>query len=317
MLSDFEFFGLAIVVAMLCYCGAIAYTYRQSVGAHLRQQQKKLASQYEDEWQSRIDHLTSENADFRRLLTQANQDLIRKSETIEQIMPFKSRADYMAHAISEMEAIWLNLDSREKQCSDLLEKYPWVLWPDFVVEQLIVERGLTNTARLLLKEDFIDYDSSKARFQVKENQRVDLCGWAKINGSIQPNMANQSDNVLLLIELKRPGVTVDRAAIEQAYVYAFSLLELGKNKLMGRPIECLAVGGNIAEDANDVHLRFGATPDAAIRVTPLTYQHLFERAKSTAEHLLGQAHFDADIDKPSEDEAFPVQNEMPLAANDL
>jgi hypothetical protein len=72
----------------------------------------------------------------------------------------------------------------------------------------------------------------------------------------------------------------------------------------------LAIGGWIAESVNDINFRIGATSDAAIRVTPFTYDHLLARAKRVAKRILTDeldGHERPDDDRTVDDErAGPV-----------
>ena len=69
--------------------------------------------------------------------------------------------------------------------------------------------------------------------------------------------------------------------------------------IWGQPIDCLAIGGSIDEDTNDLHLRFGSDTHGAIRITPLTSQNLIDRAHMICSNFLARerlAHNDEDDD---------------------
>ncbi len=207
-------------------------------------------------------------------------ELRRTEEFLRHARPHQKVAEAMDKALEEMERVWLDPASQEEDCRIVLRKNLWVLWPDYALdpERTICERNLKNVVGDLFGDEAQSLVTTTYDIPTKEALKVDLCGWADVGASLQPSLTHHNKRVLLLIELKRPSIAIGKAAIEQTYAYAFGLMKLAASELWGQPIDCLAIGGAVDGGANDLHLRFGADTHGAIRITPLTYQNLIDRA---------------------------------------
>ncbi len=222
--------------------------------------------------------------DNEREITQLKTDLSETQADRDQAWPSWELLKVRCAELERMKRVWLG-NGDEESCRDVLMDNLWVLEPNFVYRSPTKERNIDNTLRHLFGGDPSQLSDTEFRFAVASNDlwRPDVCGWADVGASLQPNLSSEKQ-VLLLIELKASYVPINRKAIEQALVYAFALMMKAEKELWGRPIECLVIGHEIAEDVNDLHLRIGKTTHGAVRITPLTYELLIKRA---ATNLLG------------------------------
>ena len=223
-------------------------------------------------------------ADNERKLTRLQTDLSATQADRDQAWPSWELLKARCAELERMKRVWLG-NGDEESCRDVLMDNLWVLEPNFVYRSPTKERNIDNTLRHLFGNEPSQLSDTEFRFAIASNDqwRPDVCGWADVSASLQPNL-NAEHQVLLLIELKASYVSINRKAIEQALVYAFALMMKAEKELWGRPIECLVIGHEIAEDVNDLHLRIGKTTHGAVRITPLTYELLIKRA---ARNLLG------------------------------
>lgn len=225
--------------------------------------------------------------DAERAILRAKQRQLETEHDLMEIMPFKVSADELALELWDMKRVWIDNNSLENECREVLAKNMWVFWPDYsLTNRPIMERKIGNAISDLYNGETDHIQSTSYDIKTNEDSRVDLCGWADVSANFQPSYSTDRREVLLLIELKRASATIDSKAIEQSFAYATSLMTQAASELWGEPIDCLAIGGAVSSDTNDIHLRFGAMTHSAIRIIPLTYKTLFARALKIAEKYI-------------------------------
>lgn len=198
-----------------------------------------------------------------------------------ELAPYQANNAGLRQRLADMKATWLNYEESEKNCHKLLERNLWVLLPDHAVERdFLSERGVVNAFEDHFGEKNGDWiggkdhlDKESWRIRVGPTSRPDLFGNANTEGNF-----DEPNKVYLIIELKAPGLTICWDHIEQVHAYALSLMMNVGNRLRKKRIDCLVVGKDLAEGVNDAHLRWGKEAHHAIRIVPMTYRQLYERA---------------------------------------
>jgi hypothetical protein len=265
------FLDLAVLMAVgLALCAGPYVLYEAALKATVKKLADELATVTSSAAQTQA-HLESEKLNLQ-------SDLQTTQQKLEIAKPHQQNVEYMERALREMHDTWFNADKSEDDCRNVILKHPWVLWPDFKVKKLISERGLRRAAEALFDKQDLSTRLDRFKLEIKTNQRVDLIGLADVGGSIQPNLLDQDKEVLLVIELKSPIVNIGRVEIEQAYIYALSIMQIAEHRLWGEAIECLSIGKAVLDDAHEIHSRFGPGANQSIRVTPLSYATLLSRA---------------------------------------
>jgi hypothetical protein len=108
----------------------------------------------------------------------------------------------------------------------------------------------------------------------------DLVAWVETQGSLQPSYCALQEPSLLVVELKRPSLSIGAEHMEQAFYYAYALRHMAGERLLGVPIECLVIGGGVDHGLTDYHFRENSAAHDGIRVTPMSYERLVVRAES-------------------------------------
>ncbi|MEN6543405.1 hypothetical protein [Parvibaculum sp.] len=226
----------------------------------------------------------------------ATQDTLSAKES--ELRPYLAKEQGLRGRLDAMKAVWLSPQMEEGDCQTLLARNLWVLYPDYVVDHrfhIDGETWISTAFKSHFERDSADWvDSDKAwRLRVGASCQPDFCGPAISTASF-----DQPEDVYLIIELKRPNVTICWDHIEQVHAYALSLmLNVGKN-LREKRIDCLVIGGALSDDVNDAHLRWGKEAHHAIRIVPMTYAQLHDRACRIAAPFLDGAFADAEAAVP-------------------
>lgn len=210
-----------------------------------------------------------------------------------ELRPFLAKDQGLRGRLDAMKAVWLNPQKDEEDCQTLLAQNLWVLYPDYSVDprfHIDGETWISTAFKNHFERESADWvDSDKAwRLRVGASCQPDFCGPAISTASF-----DQPEDVYLIIELKRPSATICWDHIEQVHAYALSLmLNVGK-RLREKRIDCLVIGGALSDDVNDAHLRWGKEAHHAIRIVPMTYAQLHDRASRIAAPFLDDAFADA------------------------
>lgn len=216
-----------------------------------------------------------------------------------ELRPYLAKERGLRDRLDAMKATWLDAAASEQACHQLLERNLWVLYPDYVVEeQFLSNRGVLSAFENHFgqnRENWVGVENADQpwRMRVGGTSRPDLCGPAISTASF-----DKPDDVYLIIELKRPNVTICWDHIEQAHAYALSLMLNVGGDLRNRRIDCLVIGGSLSDDVNDAHLRWGKEAHHAIRIVPMTYAQLHDRACRIATPFLDDVFADSEAAVP-------------------
>lgn len=277
------FFSLLLALAFLHFDG-------------LRRQFKTATERVRKVFQSRISGLENENGRLTVDLDEHKKALAQTQAKLSQALPFQQKAEEYGTALIELERVLLDPKSYEEACEILLQKHKWIFWPDYRIGELHRQNALRTAVKNLFKHEVSG--SKYPHMPINENLKMDLYGWASTNGSLQPgHLANScqgsesDEDIILIMELKKPSVTIQRKDIEQAYAYATGLMNIASSDLWGKAIDCLVIGGEVADGVNDLHLTFGGAAHDAIRIIPTTYKSLIERAYRNCDTFLKELDF--------------------------
>lgn len=249
---------------------------------------------YAEELARRLDHSEAQRETLHRTVTEIGDPLLHalsamgaaEREFVALLVTHLPAEDIgrsaLAHMemrsrIAEMRRVWLSADARdnrwEDRCGDLLAENLWLLQPDYVVEGRVFKRcGLATVVRGL----FGRFWSKTFRHPPDTGIRPDLVTLARTADSFHARRGDAP--ALLLLELKSPSQTIDIAAMEQALSYAYDAFKLIHPDDCVQ-IECLAIGGDVAEGVETMTMRWKDTHDRTVRVVPLSWSDLVKRAE--------------------------------------
>ena len=188
-------------------------------------------------------------ADNKRI-DELNHALYRKQAFVDQLTPDYSRAQQLRNAVADMKRVWLDPASTDVERERVLRDNLWVLAPDYR------EIRLTRIPR----------------------------GRVKLSGSAQ----GDDEPVYLTISLKTSGAVTKgllESSLEEAQAQISGLMP---KEIAGKRVDCLVIGGSIADGVNDMAFSSDANGSAAIRIRPITYSDLIARAELVANPPIGR-----------------------------
>jgi hypothetical protein len=271
------------VLSGLCLFGGLVAFHLSVARNAIRKAQEQASRELEASkvlLQKQITDLENDKGALALRNEDLNSEYNKVKTEVEENKPIVERARCAERALDEMKKVWLENDSLEIKCRKLLCRHSWLLSPDYKVEGTLIE---DNAVSNIIKQLFRDMDSQEAEklyALIKGLQsRPDVAGWINTSGSIQPNIVdNRNHRALMLIERKRPSCIINRDVIQQTHRYAWEFVQHAPGQ-WDAWIECFIIGGSIEADLSDVNVRLGKSIHRTIRITPLTYQRLYDRAE--------------------------------------
>lgn len=208
------------------------------------------------------------------------EELRSKNKRISDLAELEANHSGLEARLARMKEVWLDhlITDNEDDCQKVLMENVWVLSPDYVLndETKFREKRLSTVFR----DHFPDqaghttWNARHWQIKVPDTRLPDLTGPAKTCGAF----GSLPEDIFLIIELKSSRKTLNWDHIEQVHGYAFALMQNVGEKLRKSRIECLVIGKDCSDEVNDAHLRWGPDPHHAIRIVPLTYRQLYDRA---------------------------------------
>lgn len=206
---------------------------------------------------------------------ETSQRLAEAETQLESVQLLRQSHSGLQARLREMKQVWLDGASDEHACQRVLKKNLWVLWPEYFVKEefFATPRTLSTISSRFFEGRAQPVDQTTYKLFASDSLKPDLFGTAESYAFHRRN----PDDVYLLLELKRPSVALSWTDLEQVHAYAFGLMQRVAD-LRDARIDCLVIGGHCADGLNDAHLRWGGNAHHAIRITPITWQDLYERA---------------------------------------
>lgn len=277
------------VFAAACFGGIVALLLLQQSAAldAVRKAGSRVQSQIDDfiaqatKSAKALEELTSTLARNDEQRSALQSELHGKEAVISHLAGFEANHMGLEARLTEMKQVWLdhptdNTTDNEADCQRVLLNNLWVLSPDYIVDaSSFREKQLASIFEEYFPEQAANgWNPREWQVRVPGNRRPDLSGPAKTYGAF----GSLPEDIFLIIELKSSGKALAWHHIEQVHGYAFSLMQNVGERLHNSRIECLVIGKECPGDLNDAHLRWGSEPHHAIRIVPLTYRQLYERA---------------------------------------
>lgn len=295
--------GFAFGVSALAGIGGLWLLHRGALGEAMARAGRREAQAIERMKEAAAD-AAGRLSDTVRMLEAANatrralEDEMRAKDAAlgaaaDELAPFRAGEAGLRARLDAMEAVWFDAGRSEEDCQRVLADNLWVLMPDYVVGPGFHANGENWLSTAFEKhfdrprEDWVGGKKTDHawRLRVGAAGQPDFCGRAKATAGF-----GGPDDVYLIVELKKPGIVIGWDHIEQAHAYALSLMmNVGPDILKERRFDCLVIGSGLAEDTGDAHLRWGKEAHHAIRIVPMTYRRLYERAKLIAAPFLERA----------------------------
>lgn len=167
----------------------------------------------------------------------------------------------------------------EEACEVVMRKNMWV-WSPELIPTVRINKSSRIGLKRIVREHFgqVLTTPPDTKVRVNLNWKPDICGWFQ-SRSIQPGLSPTEDTYVI-IELKHSDSEHNWAWMEQCFAYAYGLT-LCVPELRGKRVECFVVCGKPDQSGKVQTLQSNLSSDlhACIRVTPLTYQELHDRAK--------------------------------------
>jgi len=255
------------------------------------------------DWESRVraaeDHHVRKSREWESEKTNLERETGALGRDVEKFRPDHANIESLKQRLKDMREVWLNPASSEWDCQKVLARNLWVLSPDYIVGRYKMYVTGTLSMSTILEELFsISPQNSNLKGPVMGSKKPDICGLVEAH-SLGPS-ASQSqkllaklgagtttqrpERVFLIIELKKPGISLRWKMLEQAHAYGWYLLQNVK-ELQKHRIECLVIGED-CEKVNDAHIRWGSGPHDAIRIVPMSYRQLYDRAEAMTQPYL-------------------------------
>lgn len=226
-----------------------------------------------------------------------DKESAERIEAEAQLRPLKENDQHIRDSLADMKRVWLgDYDHRdEAECQAILARNLWVLSPDYIIDwNTFIELPYTTLSEIFGKH-FPDAKKKWNEFEFKAfidgKRRPDMCGFAETASAISPGR-HQRDKVYLIVELKAANVDLSWKELEQAHAYAFGLFQnIGDDlrKAHVSSIDCLVIGRD-ASKVSDAHLRWGPNAHDAIRIIPISYKQLYDRAERLAKLLMRESY---------------------------
>jgi hypothetical protein len=244
--------------------------------------------------------LATEIANWGRQVASLEKDKAKLAKQVSDMQPAFDAVSQVENMLAEMRRVWVEHPNvsdvdNELDCQRVLRDNLWVLEPDYIVDH---ERGFFATGQTPLQNIYArhfpeiaatqPFDDGK-HIQVLGSIKPDLCGFAFSNASFLGCTEGKPKEIYLLIELKSSRISLEWDHVAQVNAYAYGLLRNARVNLQEKRIECLVIGKSIGPDVNDAHLRFGVGANSGIRIVPMTWQQLYDRAERMVAPVLGRA----------------------------
>lgn len=183
--------------------------------------------------------------------------------------------------LSEMSTLWLDENSKENPCTELLCKNLWSLGPDLRdSKHIFFDRGQDTIVDNYFPGDRF---SPAPKFTSKTDYRPDAAGVFYRRTELTRD-GNNEQKVFVIVEAKAPSEEVTQSVMDEAFQYALNLRRMSKT-LSRWDIECFALAGKVNPKVRSQLFRIGQTHHT-ITVTPITWAALLNRAQSlNPEHI--------------------------------
>jgi hypothetical protein len=298
-MADLDFAGLMLAIGAIALLSGLAFLHFSTLWAIRRELTRELTKEKseveEKSIRERKDIWRVHDLEISRLKEENTREADRRRDIEEQMndaLPYLKNVIGLADSIREMSQIWLvdaGKDARPAAlsvCSDLFLRNDWVLWPDYAADALKETGG---ALRIVQNVFGVDPPIVSPGASSSETEVFSLFGWANADAALHRYARGGPQEVLLLIGLKPPDVSVDQSSMAEACVEACRLMNIGKAHLDGRPIECLLIGGEIEPGAENAKMQLGSDIGSVVHVTSLTYGEIFNRAQLLTQGLLNKA----------------------------
>ncbi len=219
----------------------------------------------------------------------ARTELRSAQSELDVARPDRLALEDLRERLVTMKRVWIEEDSYEEDCCRVLAQNLWVLSPDYICldpSGLSLEVALNTILSQHLETSAANINGLKT--PINPNWRADLCGWVT-SGSALDTAPEVAQRFYLLIEMKASQMPIKYDEIDQVHAYAYALMLLAPEKMWGKRIDCLVIGKEVVPGILPATLRWGPTPDSAVRVIPMTFRQLFRRAQLIAWTFLPSA----------------------------
>ncbi len=200
----------------------------------------------------------------------------------------KQSADHIEKQISRMEDVWLDLTSNTGSCRNVLHENLWIFWPDYVLEKPIAKKSLAEVATAFLKST-----DPQSKNSPLSRVLMDITGWTEDVRNFRVEARSDSARTLMFVKLENPVFGIDEHTVNEIYDDLKRFRALSSDLLNGLNIDCLVVAGHLEGNPKPIRVATplgghanGRGPEVVIRIIPITYQGLIERAKRLQELLV-------------------------------
>lgn len=171
----------------------------------------------------------------------------------------------------------------EKACELVLRDNMWVLAPDLAPVKINQDSDLT--LRNIFQEQFKNAQlvDPPPELNLSLDWKPSICGWFESNTDLQRGSGPPLTYVIMDLKASREQVT--RQWMDECYAYALTLI-FSVPGFWSEKVRCFVVGETIADGVREFSTNYGPNHEGIIQITPLTYTHLFMRAKRFSAALL-------------------------------
>ena len=154
----------------------------------------------------------------------------------------------------------------------LFEKGLWIFGPEFETIEYTSNQGMTKVVQDLFKKPDQSGSRNRPDFAVLTDG---TCGFYSYPRYDQDGGEIGTDR-LVVIELKKPGVKIGEEQKGQCWKYVKELYEKGLLTTTKSVVRCFVVGSHI----DDLEASERTELDNTVRITPLLFDNVIQRAKS-------------------------------------
>ncbi len=208
--------------------------------------------------------------------------------------------------ISKLESLVENPNADElHDLQPLFEHGLWIFGPEFESISFISNRSLSTVIKLLLGNAVIENERKRPDFVILPDSSLGIYSCDKFDDNHEPNDFNK----VVIVELKRAGITVETTQKDQALLYARELRK-SKKVSLDTPILAYVLGSEVSPDANVDFI------EGPIKIIPCRYNIVLAKAHARTFNLVRKIEEIKKITYESEmDEVFGYADKPNLFSN--
>ncbi len=178
--------------------------------------------------------------------------------------------------ISKLESLVENPAADElHDLQPLFEHGLWIFGPEFESISFISNRSLSTVIRQLLNDSVIENKNKRPDFVILQDSSLGVYSCDKFDDNHEPNDFNK----VVIVELKKAGVTIETAQKDQALLYARELRK-SKKVSLDTPILAYVLGSEVSPYANTDFI------EGPIKIIPCRYNIVLAKAHARTFNLI-------------------------------